>query len=78
MLRIFVNVEIRGTFGKEKKKEQESRRISAVEWTTLLLRIWKVWSSVLCPESNFVGRLFTGFLSNCRAVFLNLCETAAW
>jgi hypothetical protein len=49
-LRIFENAEIRGTFGNEKKKEQEARRIIAVEWTTLLFRIWKVWISVFCPE----------------------------
>jgi hypothetical protein len=52
ILRIFVSLEIWGTFGNEKKKEQEARRISAVKWTTLLLRIWNVWSSFLGPESN--------------------------
>jgi len=62
MLRIFVNTEIRGTFGNEKKKEWEARRIIAVEYTTLLLLIWNVWSSYLCPESNCpLGDFSRGF-----------------
>jgi hypothetical protein len=45
-----VNVEIGGTFGNDKRKEQEARQIIAVQWTTLLLRIWNVCSSVLGLE----------------------------
>jgi hypothetical protein len=53
ILRISENAEIVGTFGNEKKKnEQENGRIIAIECTILLLRIWKVSSSVLGPETN--------------------------
>jgi hypothetical protein len=62
MVRIFVSLEIRGTFGNEKNKEHEARQISAVEWTKLLLRILECLEFSPRPGIKLsVGRLFTGF-----------------
>jgi hypothetical protein len=49
---MFENADIGEHLGMRIKYVQEGRWIIVIEWTTLLLYIWKVLISVLVPETN--------------------------